>query len=88
MDIDIYRRDPVLDHRRLDLTSSRDWERSVAAPSSLDPYVTYRETHAYREPVYGTSVRREAAYEVASVRPAEYYRAADYRPPLPPYRRY
>ncbi|KAJ8439869.1 hypothetical protein Cgig2_003935 [Carnegiea gigantea] len=88
VEIDIYRRDPALDHRRLDLSSSRDWERSVAAPSNLDPYAPYRETRAYLEPVYETSVRREAAYDTASIRPAEYYGAADYRPPLPPYRRY
>ncbi|KAL9238771.1 hypothetical protein vseg_013149 [Gypsophila vaccaria] len=86
---DSYRRDSAMDYRDLGSTGSRE-SRHYVEQIGRDPYVTYREPHVYREPVYETAARREQnGYSSAERRYAsDYYRSDDYRSPVTLHRRY
>ncbi|KMT05233.1 hypothetical protein BVRB_7g173760 [Beta vulgaris subsp. vulgaris] len=81
--VDPYRRDSVLDHQDLGLSSSRE-SRLTIQQGQQDTYLSYRERepHVYSGPIYSTDTRREH-YDYT---PDGRY--ADYRPPPPLYRRY
>ncbi|XP_021720840.1 uncharacterized protein LOC110688408 isoform X2 [Chenopodium quinoa] len=84
---DSYRRESVLGHRDLGLSSSQE-SRLLVGRSHHDLNLSYREPHVYSAPLYSTDTRREH-YDYTSDRlPAEYYTPAEHRPPPPLYRRY